>query len=278
MFENLNENCHFEPLHDAHSIDQVLFTIQFERPLSDEQLLNIRQTSLAKFKNSDHFPAIQDIQLFPFNVGIGIPMTAQNGFQLFRTGNDGILETELRVERNSVIFRTSRYTRWEEIWGKVNVYFQHVIPLFTQDGNKLMGVGLSYYNKFLSRNETKKCKAKDLLNSQSKYLCTHLFENDDLWHNHTGAYIKINKEIKRLININIDSFDELSDNVQHRAIAIAIIVTDLLNQPQYNPSIFSDEDIIMKLKDKFHALHLCENDIFRDILNEKSAKRVGLKS
>lgn len=274
MSDTSDQKGYFNPLHEAHSIEQVLFTVQVERPLTDEALSKARQIA-AVFKTTSELPAIRELQGFTINLGVGAPMPIHNGFMLYRTGPDGAPEKELRVERNSITFRTMSYSRWANIWDEAKKYLAPVIPIFL-DSNRVTGISLNIFDKFIWHGNKETCRAEYLLSSESKYICHHIFESEDLWHSHTGSFIKINDQTKRLININIDSLDESQDNDSNRIIMIATVLSDLLNQPGYQTFELDQINAVEEIQSKFHELHKFANDSFKNIINTEIGKRIAL--
>jgi len=273
MSEAINSKGNFEPIHNAHSIEQVLFAIQFEIPLNDTLLSKIRNIAL-EFKQDGSLPAINDIQGFTINMGQG-PIPSQNGFMLYKTRTDGIIEKELRVERNIVTFRTTHYSRWKDIWSEAEKYFSALIPLFCSN-SKITGIGLNYFDKFVWSGSIQECRSDALFNRNSKYLCPYIFTNEDLWHVHTGAFIRVNNQTKRLININIDSFDENLNGDTRRVFVIATVITDQFNQINYDPFAFEEDQIIEGIKLKFTDLHSYGKNVLADIINYNMSKRIAL--
>jgi uncharacterized protein (TIGR04255 family) len=274
MSDVLHQNGKFDPIHGAHAIEQVFFIVQIERPLDDAEFSKVRQTAL-QFKIDDELPAITELQGFTISIGSGSPTPTQNGFMLFRTGTDGTVEKELRIERNSVMFRTLRYSRWKDVWAEAKKYFGPIVPLFAHN-NKITGISLNTIDKFVWSGTPSQYNASYLLRSGSNYLCPHIFQVNDLWHSHTGSFIRVNDKTKRLLNINADSLDEKQFNGARRVIVIATVLTDFLNQLDYEPFNVTSEDVMEKVETQLQELHSFGNDVFRNILNDEMAKRIAL--
>jgi uncharacterized protein (TIGR04255 family) len=250
---------------------QVVFSIQFNRQIDDDELSKIRKAVLI-FKNKDELPAITELQGYAF-MGSGNPVPIPNGFMLFRTGADGTVENELKVERNSITYRTLHYSRWLNVWSEAEKYFEKIVPLFSIN-NKINGISLNYIDKFIWSGAIEKCHPSFLLNSHSKYLCPHIFGLEDLWHSHTGAFIRVDKKTKRLLNVNIDSLDEKNDGDNlSRAIVITTVFTDFFNQPSFEPY---DENSILEIEKKLQDLHVIGKDVLKDILNYETSKQIAL--
>jgi uncharacterized protein (TIGR04255 family) len=275
MTDVLNQNNRFNPIHEAHAIEQVLFMVQVERPLNDDELTKVRQAAL-KFKTNDELPAITELQGFTISIGGGSPAPIPNGFMLYKTWTDGTVEKELRVERNSVTFRTLHYTRWIDEWGQAKKYFESIIPLFSEN-NRITGISLNYIDKFVWPGKIEECNANYLLRPNSNYLCPHIFNAQDLWHSHTGAFIRVDNRTKRLLNVNADFLDENQpDGSIRRIVVIATVLTDMLNQLGFEPFNLSGSNVMMEIEAKLNQLHIFSKEVFSNILNEEMSKRIAL--
>src|SRR5713226_6055866 len=118
MPDNQNQNGRFEPIHEAHAIEQVVFVLQIDRSLDDVNFAAVRKVA-EQFKAE--LPGYAEIQSFAMAIGAPgpvapIPTSPTVGSVFSRTRPDGTVESELRVERASVTFRTSLYTRWDAVW------------------------------------------------------------------------------------------------------------------------------------------------------------------
>lgn len=275
MSNNLNENGHFDPIHKAHSIEQVLFVVQMERPLNDEELSGIRQKA-QQFITSGDLPAISENQGFIFMGFNPNPTPIQNGFVLSRILPNGTVEKELRIERNSITFRSLDYLRWDNFWTQVKTYFEQIVPVLFSTENKITGISLNVIDKFVWSGESEKCNAGSLLRSESDYLCPNIFKANDLWHNHTGAFIRVDNKTKRLLNVNVDSLDESQSNGSRRVVVIATVLTDLLNQLGYESFDLNSTNAMTEIEAKLLELHAFSKEVFGNIINEKMSKRIAL--
>lgn len=274
MSDVLSQNNCFNPIHEAHAIEQVLFVVQVDRPLNDDELTKVRQVAL-RFKTKDELPAITELQGFTFGIGVGSPSPIQNGFMLYRTWSDGTVEKELRVERNSITFRTLHYSRWANQKEEAKKYFEAIIPLFSEN-NRITGISLNYIDKFVWSGDLENCHANFLLRPESDYVCPHIFNAKDLWHSHTGAFIRVDNKTKRLLNVNADFLDENQPDGPRRIVIIATVLTDMLNQPGYEPFDMSKANVMMEIEAKLHQLHIFGKEVFSNILNEEMSKRIAL--
>ena len=88
-------NC-FEPLHRAHAIEQVIFSIRFASEISDEKLAAIK-TALPK---SPALPHRAPIRIVAFQLGGPLPSDPAPiaGYIYSRATDDDTVVEELRIE------------------------------------------------------------------------------------------------------------------------------------------------------------------------------------
>ena len=185
MTEVIKQVEEFEPIHSAHSIEQVAFVIQFDQEFNDQTLIKLR---LAAEQFKDDLPGVTEIQSIGFAFGIQIAPTQQSqvaGLVRKSVGRDGALECELRMDKTGITFVTTRYTRWNSAWEQVNKYLEVLLPIYLEKAN-LLAIGLNYVDKFAWEGDANKCNPALLLQKDSKYVCKHIFETKEFWHSHTG--------------------------------------------------------------------------------------------
>jgi uncharacterized protein (TIGR04255 family) len=149
---------HFEPIHSAHSIEQAVLVLHFDRPLEPAYLATVIEIA-NRFK--PELPGSGQIQ-GGFSVAFGgpampmpilpqaMPMT---GIVLYRSAPDGSIESELRVEQASITFRTTRYTRWSAIWEQASKYYSAVIGTYFENGLALVNTSINFVDKFFWNGE-----------------------------------------------------------------------------------------------------------------------------
>lgn len=277
MQNTSNVGDQFAPVHAAHAIEQVVFTIQVDTPLSDEQLKQAKEIA-RQFKNDDDMPGLSDMRGMSFMFGqFGTPPVPEMmaGFVLNRMGPSGVVEKELRVERNALSFMTTRYSRWATILSTAWRYIEAFLPIYIER-SKLTGVGLNYLDKFIWGGDATTCNIQRLFREESKYLSAHVFEAEDLWHCHTGAFIRPEAHVKRLLNINVNALDENQDNASRRVITILTVLTDLLNQPGYDETTLNGQSVGAFVTDRLSTIHEASKLVLMDLLRNEMSKRISL--
>lgn len=278
MSRTLDKSGQFEPIHAAHAIEQVVFVLRFESPLEEEVFTQVREAT-KQFETESDMPRRVKIQ----GISFAIPSAGQppsfpsqiSGSMLQRMRADGSIEKELRVEPNSISFMSSLYTRWDAAWLQARSYFEVLAPIYAHH-TKIIGVGLNYLDKFKWAGDKSECRADALLRVDSDYLCAHIFKAKDFWHSHTGAFIRADEQTKRLLNVNVDYLDETRADDVHRVVSVTTVLTDMMNQPDYESLEISEENIVQFLDDHMKELHVLGKEIFSNIINDEMSKRIAL--
>lgn len=278
MTKDTSSEQQFVPLHDAHAIEQVLFVLQMAHPIDAESFVKVRNIA-GQF--SLELPGENEIKRLVMTFGqepsIGgqLPPSESHGFVRSLTAPNGVVESELLLERASITFRTTTYTRWQSIWDQASRYFAAVAEIYA-DRNQISAVSLNYIDKFVWSGDPAKCSPNQLLKPQSPYICPHVYSLDDLWHSHTGAFLRFDGKTKRLLNVNVDYLHDEPINGPRRLIGISTVLTDMFNQPGYVPLDLAPKDVSDFLTDRMRNLHDFSKSVFAEIISEDMGKRVAL--
>lgn len=278
MPEEASQDGRFEPLHDAHAIEQMALALHFEGGINESAMLALR-------KATDHFktdlPGVSDLQTVTLAVGnfpagvLSSPRAAL-GRSYKLTRPDGTVETELRLEGNVVNYQTTAYTRWVKVWESAWRYLSIVQPIYLAS-SKLAAVSLNYVDKFHWLGEPDKYRPSALLRPGSRYISPHVHGLTDLWHSHTGAYLRPNERTKRLMNVNLDCLDQQNAaGEQRRVIQITTVLTDMLNQPGYTATDANAAAAPDFVANAFSDLHRFSKELIAEVLNDDMCTRIAL--
>jgi uncharacterized protein (TIGR04255 family) len=273
----------FRPVHAAHSIEQAALVVNFDRPLDYSRLAAVNEITnqfreelpgggpiQGGFSFMIGGPAVMQV---PFNPQQPAPVT---GILLHRNAPDGSIERELRVEQSSMSFRTNVYSRWSAVWELAHKYFSSVMGTYLDSGANLVNVSLNFVDKFVWDGEMKNCNPSLLIKHDSKYVASHVFSRDDLWHSHTGAFDRSDNQTKRLTNVNIDCLDEVVGFTPRRSVVITTVLTDMFNQPSYDMTSLSQGNGMDFVTSHLEALHNYDKEILREILVAPIAQQIAL--
>jgi len=269
----------FEPVHDAHAIEQLIASIQFEQPHSDESM-RAALDAMAQFEPD--LPGVQDIRGVGFQIGLSgvVPIPpSSNGTIRFLTDGRGAIIKELRVERQSLAFRTQAYTRWDSVWAEAQRYFSVLLPVL--GAVNVASFALQYIDKFIWVGDSSRCRPHTLIAPASPYISPQVLTSEDLWHCHSGQFRGVSGDVKRLEAIDVDCVDEVSDvrpvsQQTRRVVRIATAITDLFNQPGYERRELSSGAAVDAAAHSFPVLHSELKRVFSEIISHEYAVRVGM--
>jgi uncharacterized protein (TIGR04255 family) len=273
----------FKPVHAAHAIEQLIVAVQFEAQLSDDAIIAVNEV-MAQF--ADDLPVRNDIRGMGFQIGPnGVAPIAHaindrpDGVVRSRFNERGVQIKELRIDRQSLVFRTLLYTRWDAVWGETQRYFNKILQKL--EGCNIGSYGLTYVDKFIWQGAAAACKPLLLLRDDSPHVAAKCLTAQDLWHCHSGMFTRASNHIKRLEVVDLDCVDELNEQVgfgspSQRIVRISINVVDILNQLGHDTRVISGTAAIKELSRGFSELHDVQKRVASEIFTEETAVSIGL--
>jgi uncharacterized protein (TIGR04255 family) len=270
----------FEPVHDAHAIEHVIFTLQFDRPIDDASVQRIK-TAMSVF--ADALPGQNEIRAFgmafgPQGVSPLMP-SAQviDGFVRTRVAPNGAVEKELRVERTGLFFRSAAYTRWIHVWGEARRYFSAAMAV-VDESCRLAAYGLQYVDKFVWQGAIDECRPSHILRTASEFVSPHAYTATDLWHSHSGFFKRANEATKRLLVVNVDCTDENELETSRRVVRVTTSATDMLNQANFAATNVRVRDGIGFVDPSMDTLHNLLVNVMGQIITPELCRRIDLRS
>lgn len=276
MTESGSDGPRFEPLHQGHAIEQVVFAIQFDAALGDELILQLENAGSDFGQEFPRRAVMQGMEM-AFGPATGVTPTARalNGMVWQRFREDGNAEAEFRCERTQATFRTLSYTRWEQVWQRARRLLAAVLPVYTRSARP-NAVSLSYVDKFIWKGPLDAFDRDALIRRDSPYVAPHVYEVNDQWHCHTGSFTRPTPRTKRLLNVNVDILNEGSGGEARRVVAIATVLTDFLNQPGYEETLITPDNAMRVCDTHMKELHMFAKHVLGKIVTDAAARRIQL--
>jgi hypothetical protein len=205
----------WQPLHENHAIDVMAAVVLFAEPIPQVALRRmLRAAEEAAFGaglKSRHSTRATQLVVSPQEV----PSTAagaQEGllFNALFEGEDGTpipgrVAEQLRVDAVSIQYRTWRYVSWAWASQRMQSLMSPALEL-ARDVTFFSAVRLEYLDRFWFDGEPRDALTSDLLRVDCSQLAPHIFNERDLWHVHTGAFIRPDP-VKRLQLIHVDALN-----------------------------------------------------------------------
>ncbi|UPJ49891.1 TIGR04255 family protein [Bradyrhizobium sp. 200] len=182
-----------------------------------------------------------------------------------------IIMEALSVARSEITYQTSAYTRWASFFERLSALASTPLSL-ALDAVRPANVRLEYKDMFRFEGDDAPL-ANGLLRQESALITPHAFTQPELWHSHTGMFERSDSSDRRLVQVNVDA------NEQHQAdgktIRIISIVTAIQENffPTREESSWPDAHALIEM---FGQMHIRSTDIFRSIITDEMAKRIGL--
>lgn len=266
----------FEPLHKGHAIEQAAIFVHMDREIDDAAIADIKKA----IGTPAELPKRAELRGITLAIGPTMPTPRPGpgvgGLSFSKIQADGAVETELRAERSAITFRTTLYTGWVNFWSQGRNYFDLLLPRYV-DKVKISGVAINYIDKFVLNASRDNHTGSEILRPNSRFLAPHVYDEKDLWHSHTGWFERVDGATKRLFNVNVDFLDEQKDDQQSSSLVITTLLTDLLNQPGFEPFAPASADASAAVNERLGRLHDRCKDVLSGIISEEMCQRIALK-
>jgi hypothetical protein len=204
----------WQPLHQNHAIDVMAAVATFAQPIPQVALRRVlrvaEDAAFAAGLRSRH--ATQGMQFIVAPQGVALPAGGPQGFMFNAVFEDddgmpipGRVAEQLQVDVNSIVYRTWRYVSWS--W-QVERMQSLMLPALTlaHDVASFATVRLEYLDRFWFDGEPEDAATSKLLRVACPQLAPHIFEERDLWHVHTGAFVRPDP-VKRLQQVLVDAIN-----------------------------------------------------------------------
>lgn len=265
------------PLHSDHSINEVVFVIQFANPLSELAIEKISQLAPVLKNELPVMEVVQGIQvqINPFEGSVPkILHTKPNGVIFRRFGADGKNELMLRAENNFISVNCFTYTRWSEVWGRVRNLLEKVAAPIMSPENPVSAIILQYIDQFIFKGDKNDYSFTEIFNPDSSYVTKKSSEVGPLWHIHQGWFefdlIPSAGRCLSVLNINSAIADK-----EH------VTTIDSNCMAQYpdaiaNPKTIFSGDEQLGIDVVFNNLHAHNKRILKDLLSAQMQKKIGI--
>lgn len=263
--------CTIQPCNQEgnNAIKGVAFAVEFQNELTDEQLNNAKKVYSSTTLKS-LLPRENDIEQIVVQIQGSTVNSNQNlkktGVVFDKLSLNGDIEWALVLNTKAVIVQCNMYTRWNNVWTKVNDLFQLILPVL-QDSvvNK---IGVEYLDIFFI-NDIENGWAKNLFKQDSIYISNNIFniQNSLLWHSHHGYFSNRYNDELVLNRLNIDFLKKEEQNcVEIRA------HHSVEKSPKKFQEYFNDEVI----QNDMTYFHQENKNIFKSLLTDEILRNINL--
>ena len=273
----------FEPANSQHSIEDFFLGIRFARQLSEgtytRVLIAARQLAAVENLPAENQQASFLLTLDPV-AGMQHGQTAPFGTFFQRFNASGGVEEELRVERNFIGYRTSRYDRWSDITSKLETLLLPLAKVYVSEVPLLDSAFLQYVDRFTASGQTA-VNWSELFRSPTPWVVSGMIPTLTGWHSHCGRFEPLSdtQGARRLVNVNVDVGEPLirPGAPTTNSLAILTLCTDQFAKPGVAPKVIDSSMFPSDMRSRFDAMHDRAKEILKELLSDDYIVRIGMK-
>ncbi len=180
----------FEPTtRGEHSIVEAVFGLNTGRPFTPSEFDKLGKSHglwkelLPRFHRQ---PGIA-FSIGPDGALVQVEQNAVGAALFDRVKPDGSPEWRLRVEGNSIYINCLSYTRWNEIWARVQPLFEQVTSVLAAEDNPATSIVLQYIDQWDWTAGSESYDLSQLL-AEGNMVPSGIFSNGPWWHLHQGRF------------------------------------------------------------------------------------------
>ena len=262
---------YLSPANKSHSVQSVVFTLDWQGELSDATLTELQSLAPA-LKSNFPIHSLQNSQTINF----GVTADAQTsndirlaGIVFSRNRADGNIAGQLAMMRTNCAIVLNDYSRWKPTIEAVMRYFKIILPVILKE--KTVGaIGLQYVDKFFWRDDPKNLNLREVFRSDAPYIAPNVLGQVGPWHCHHGYVLEDLKGISGMCldNINLSGLDNLGER------EIQIHTTHQVTLK--NPMRLASKDYLQTIESVQNILHLHNKDVLTALLSDEICKKINL--
>lgn len=273
-----------EPVHGDHSIDEVIFQLEFDEPWTPSDLQKLERlvpqlrNELPAFRRLEQ-PATVD----PTALSSVSAPRAIVGVEFAALRRDGTYEWRFQCLFNTATVNCLSYTRWTKIANVARRYFGAAIAA-TGDRN-IRAFLLQYIDRFLVLDANSRPEWSELFNFESMHLPRDFKERGAIWHLHQGWYLDLPGEVapgrtldlkgKLLERLHLDSGRRSLPGTSDSEYFVRIdhFQRCELEEPIRAHVFLDDQNVVTRGFDTLHDINKYRLDV---LLSTSAKQRIGL--
>lgn len=266
------------PVKPDHSINEVVFVINFSKPFSEKELESL--TELEDLLKDD-LPKMEQ------HKGAGFRLSPEGQMETlssklvalsFKHYNEkNSFDWTLRAEGHFIAVNCLDYSDgWEVIWPKVHNYLNHAAQKLVSTELSIESLALQYIDRFIYEGQIDCYEASTIFDEQSDYLNKKVTKVGPYWHIHQGWFDTIKELPVRILNIlNITA--AMADKEHHTTIDHSATI-QFKQKITNHKTLFEGTIKGMPTVDYyFDLLHKDNKQVLRDLLNSDRIDDIKLK-
>jgi uncharacterized protein (TIGR04255 family) len=273
----------FQPAKDAHSIEDFFLGIRFVRPLTPGTftavIVHARELATKADLPGEGQEAGLMVAVDPIRGAMQAQQAPGTGGVLFRRYDPaGLVEEELRVDRNLVGYRTGKYQRWEHITRSLEELVLPVASAYLAETPQLESATVQYIDRFLAGPKEKDIDWSELFRADTPWVVSAMRGTKTAWHSHCGRFEATGNSGRRLVNVNVDVGEPVSrpGAPPTWSLAILTLCAHHFSRPGTRPEPVSVDAFPSEMRARFDELHVRAKELLGEVLADSYLKKIGM--
>jgi uncharacterized protein (TIGR04255 family) len=277
----------WQPAHQNHAIERVSLTFQFKEEIPTRHWRDLLEAVTTRMPGLG-FATRLDLNFTQSVLGQAPSPVAMSGRQvggvvgmavrpamvgsgrLFQSNEGPEVREQISLQRNQVTYSATQYQRWSALRNRMIDSLGDAIDraLSLVDMDFVM---LEYWDRFIFDGPISDVNYQELIRVDSRYLPSFASGRKGLWHSHVGYLDSLSLGSNRLINLNVDVFDQAMPNSQEAQRSVGI---HSMSQDRVEPK--SSPTTLVHAASTLDDLHTLLKVVLGDVISSEMAERISL--
>lgn len=261
----------FEQRRDKHAIGQFDASLFFFQPANASTFARA-VSELEGYARENDLPAPINRQVFQFD--LGQPESVQSfspqsaGWQ--RYASTGEVETAVVLDENGIHFTCRNYSSWKEMLPRIVQFFVRVGTPILAEVPAITKFQINYQNQFRCVDLSGESGA-EIFREKNGWVAPYIFRFQDAWHSNSGAFEGIEKQYRRLINVNCScrKQKEVGQAEQFTYVDANLLVAECYDIPEESPLVIPQQLFKKVLLENFDNAHTREKEVLRELISDE---------
>ena len=273
----------FQPAKQVHSIEDFFLGIRFPRPLAQRTYTDVivRAREMASTANlpGENQEAGLMLDVDPVRGAMRARQMPGAGAILFqRFDAAGLVEEELRIERNLVGYRTGKYQRWQSITQTLEDLVLPIASAYLTEIPQIESATIQYVDRFLASPNERDIDWGELFRPDTSWVVGAMRHTTTAWHSHCGCFEATGDSGRRLVNVNVDVREPTyrPGAAPIWSLAILTLCSHHFSRPGVPTEPVAVDAFPSEMRARFDELHDRAKDILREVLADPYVEAIGM--
>ncbi|MCA3560519.1 MAG: TIGR04255 family protein [Aestuariivirga sp.] len=260
----------FETLYPEHAIERCTVSLSFDAPVPAKA----REKALSALRSDLQGAGFGEGKSMGFrfgNISGQLKVELDDAPVKFELPSGGI---EIVIFPDALIYTTQKYVRWRPFFGQFRESLSGYMKTVTEILS-MRALRLEYVDRFIWTGSWDDIDYGSLLRADSNLIAPLFTQAKKQWHSHAGLFEFPRSAERRLMQVNVDATDALSQSGSQPSIGILTLIQDEFIGANNSENRFKEFEGCM---DAVEELHVSSKDLFSRVIVADMAARINLNS